>query len=48
MNTALRTAANWLRQQPYKAAPAYWVAQAATRYSLTEQQQAILLHNASR
>jgi CHAT domain-containing protein len=46
--TALRQAANWLRQQPYTADPAYWVAQAATRYSLTGQQQATLLHNASR
>ena len=45
---ALRQAANWLRQQPYQADPIYWVAQAATRYSLTAQQQAILLHNASR
>ncbi|MGG6242551.1 hypothetical protein ACQ4N7_28400 [Nodosilinea sp. AN01ver1] len=45
---ALRQAAEWLRCQPYKAAPAYWVAQAATRYGLTDQQQAILLHNASR
>ena len=45
---ALRQAANWLRQQPYQADPSHWVAQAATRYSLTDQQQAILLHNASR
>jgi hypothetical protein len=45
---ALRPAATWLQQQPYKADPAYWVAQAATRYSLNEQQTAILLHNASR
>jgi hypothetical protein len=46
--TALRQAANWLRQQPYAADPAYWVAQAATRYSLTDQQRVILLHSASR
>jgi len=48
INTALRQAANWLRQQPYQADPSHWVAQAATRYGLTAQQQAILLHNASR
>jgi hypothetical protein len=48
MNTALRQAATWLRQQPYQADPSHWVKQAATRYSLTDQQQAILLHNASR
>ena len=48
MTTALRQSANWLRQQPYQGDAAYWVAQAATRYGLTDQQQAILLHNASR
>ena len=45
---ALRQAANWLRQQPYQGDPSHWVKQAATRYELTDQQQAILLHNASR
>jgi hypothetical protein len=48
MTTALRQAATWLRQQPYQSAPAYWVAQAAARYALSDQQTAILLYNASR
>lgn len=48
MDATLRTAAAWMVRNGYQTAPSFWVAQATIRYSLSEQQQAILLHNASR
>lgn len=48
LDIAMRQAASWMVRNGYQADPTFWVAQAAIRYGLTDQQQAILLHNASR
>jgi hypothetical protein len=42
---AFRNAARWLTRQSWQADPAHWVAQAKTRYDLTNHQVAALLHN---
>jgi hypothetical protein len=45
LTTELRNAARWLTHQDWKQSPAYWVAQAKTRYSLTQAQTDLLLYS---
>ena len=45
MNYNLRNAAAWINRNNWQASPARWAEHAQIRYSLTDQETALLLYN---